>query len=378
MKILLVGEYSRLHNTLKEGLQHLGHDVFLIGTGDGFKNYPVDRNYKAKWFTKSWLDLFVKAFYRLTSINLIKVETAFRFHKLLPQLKDFDVVQLINETPINTHTSLELWLLKKLFRSNNKVFLLSCGTDYTSVAYAHTKKFRYSILTPLHENPKLKSHYKFILKYLSEKHQKLHRYIFDHVEGVIASDLDYHIPLTGHPKYLGMIPNPINTVDLKFSPVQIDDKIVIFHGINRSNYIKKGTVFFEEALDIIQKKYSEKVTVISVENIPYKDYINLYNTAHIVLDQVYAYDQGYNALEAMAKGKIVFTGAETEWLEHYNLDENAVAINALPNSQSIADQLESLILKPSQINVIADNARKFIEKEHHYISIAQRYLDVWN
>jgi hypothetical protein len=30
-------------------------------------------------------------------------------------------------------------------------------------------------------------------------------------------------------------------------------------------------------------------------------YINSYNKAHILLDQVYAYDQGYNALEAMAK-----------------------------------------------------------------------------
>jgi len=36
---------------------------------------------------------------------------------------------------------------------------------------------------------------------------------------------------------------------------------------------------------------------------------------------VYAYDQGFNALEAMAKGKVVFTGAEKEWLELYNLEE---------------------------------------------------------
>ena len=42
MKILLVGEFSRLHNSLKEGLLALNHDVLLIGEGDNFKNYPID------------------------------------------------------------------------------------------------------------------------------------------------------------------------------------------------------------------------------------------------------------------------------------------------------------------------------------------------
>ena len=42
MRILLVGEYSRLHNSLKEGLQQLGHEVTIIATGDYFKNFPAD------------------------------------------------------------------------------------------------------------------------------------------------------------------------------------------------------------------------------------------------------------------------------------------------------------------------------------------------
>ena len=48
MRILLLGEYSRLHNTLKEGLIALGHQVILVGSGDGFKNYPVDYSILAK------------------------------------------------------------------------------------------------------------------------------------------------------------------------------------------------------------------------------------------------------------------------------------------------------------------------------------------
>ena len=62
-------------------------------------------------------------------------------------------------------------------------------------------------------------------------------------------------------------------------------------------------VFFEKALAIIQQKYQDKIDVFVTENVPYNDYINRYNQAHIVLDQLYGHDQGSNALEAMAKGK---------------------------------------------------------------------------
>src|SRR5690606_5214361 len=139
---------------------------------------------------------------------------------------------------------------------------------------------------------------------------------------------------------------------------------------------KKGNKFFDEALEIIKEKYSEKVMIHRAENIPYNEYITLYDSCHILLDQVYAYDQGYNALEAMSKGKVVFTGAEKEFLEHYNLMEDEVCINALPNMQSIVEKLEWLILNPEKIKEISKSARSFIEKEHHYIQVAKCCLDI--
>ena len=377
MRILLVGEYSRLHNTLKEGLIALGHEVTLVGTPDGFKGFPVDHNYQSQLFSKSWLQPLVKLINKLTSINLIKVERAYRFKKLVPKLVNYDIVQLINERPINVSPSKEIKLLEILFQHNKKVFLLSCGTDYMSVKYAMDKKYVYSILTPLHENSALKKQYQFILKYLSEEHQKLHQFIYQNSNGLIASDMDYHLPLQGHKNYLGLIPNPINTDKIKYIPLDFDKKITIFHGINRTNYTKKGNRFFEDALQLIANKHADKVHIITAENTPYTEYIELYNSAHIVLDQVYAYDQGYNALEAMAKGKVVFTGAEHQWLKHYNLEENTVAINALPNTKHIAKTLEWLIQNPEKIKNISKNARAFIEKEHHYTLIAKRYIETW-
>jgi glycosyltransferase involved in cell wall biosynthesis len=377
MKILLVGEYSRLHNSLKEGLIEHGHKVTLIGNRDGFKNYDVDIDISPRFFKHPSLMVFVKALNKLFGLNLISLENAYIFHKTLPQLKGYDVVQLYNESCIKSYSKLEIYLLKKLIRNNRKFFLLSCGIDYLSVKYAYEKKFRYSILSPYHENKGLKKYYKYILEKLKPSHQRLHRFLFSQVNGVIASDLDYHLPLLGNPSYKGLIPNPINTKKIDYIPVKTDGKIIIFHGVNKDSYIKKGNKFFDEALAIINEKHPEKVVIHRTENIPYNEYISLYDSCHILLDQVYAYDQGYNALEAMAKGKVVFTGAEKEFLEHYKLKEDEVCINALPNTQSIVEKLEWLILNPEKIKEISIKARSFIEKEHHYIQVAKRYLDVW-
>jgi hypothetical protein len=48
-----------------------------------------------------------------------------------------------------------------------------------------------------------------------------------------------------NPKYSGLIPNPINTTKIDFKPLEIEDKIIIFHGINKQITIK-GNDFFEK------------------------------------------------------------------------------------------------------------------------------------
>lgn len=377
MRVLLIGEFSRLHNTLKEGLIALNQDVTLVGTNDGFKNFPVDLNFEATFFSKPALRPLVKAIDKITAINLVQIENAFRFYRLLSFLKDYDVVQLINENSIKTHPKLEIWLLKRLKKQNKKLFLMSCGADHSSIKFAVDKKLKYSILTPYLQDKTLKDQYRFMLRYLSQPYVKLHEYLFQNVVGVIASDLDYHLPLKGNKKYLGMIPNPINTDELAFEIPKITDKIVIFHGINKANRFKKGSDFFEKALSLISKKYKDKIEVIITEDLPYNDYIKSYKSCHILLDQVYAYDQGFNALEAMAMGKVVFTGAEQEWLEHYKLEEDTVAINAEPSAEQIARKLESLINNPEKIIEISKNARQFVQNEHNYLVSAQKYIYVW-
>lgn len=378
MRILLVGEFSRLHNSLKEGLVQLGHEVVLVNNGDGFKNYPTDISYKAQFFKSKTGNIPRQIWYRLFKFDLAQLEFGIRFYFKLKHLKGFDLVQLINEAPIQTLPSWEMNLLKRLISQNKKTFLLCSGVDYITMNYMLEKKERYSIMNPYFEGiPEAKIQYDSMFEFISDGHKKVHDYLYETINGVIASDLDYVNPLKDNPKFLGMIANPINIDSIPSEETKIEDKIVIFLGINTGNSFKKGVHFFEKALEKIQELYPEKVEIIITKNIPYGDYLQYYSRAHILLDQIYAFDQGYNALEAMARGKVVFTGAEKEFTDYYSLKENEVAINALPDVAYLVEKLSHLIENPSEIEQIGKKAIQFIQREHHYIIQAQKYADVW-
>ncbi len=377
MKILLVGEYNKAQLNIKKGLEILGHEAIVVGTTDGFKKVDVDVEIK-DYFTSYLLKKIRVLLYLIFKIDLLAISVKRQLKSKKAQLSNYDIVQLVNEAPFSferrSHRQIFDWL--KAW-NDCPFYLLSCGLDYPSVSYAYNKKFRYSILTPYFESKGSKKDFSPALSYITTEHLKLHTHIFKAIEGVISNDLDYHIPLLEHPKYLGMIPHAIDLSELRFKTPIIEDKIIIFHGINTYNYYKKGNDIFEEALNIVSKKYASRIEIITAKNLPYKDYIKSFDKAHILLDQVYAYDQGFNALEAMAKGKVVFTGAEQEWLDYFQIAEDTVAINALPDAEKIARKLEWLILNAEKITEIALNARRFVETHHDHRLCAQQYLSLW-
>ena len=378
MKILLLGEYSRLHNSLKEGLVSLGHEVTIVASGDDFKKYDTDYTIDSRFFSRFWFIRKAKNLvYKITSIDLEKIERAVRFYFLLPKLKGFHHVQLINSDAIETYPFLARFLYKKTFKNIESRSLLVCGDETPVIDYLLKKELKYSVLTPYFENATLRKQFEFPLKYRTKRYRKTFDWLHKNCNALIASDLDYKIPLEAMEYKTHFIPNPINTDTIEFKKLEINTKVVLFLGINRGSSIKKGISFFEKALTLIKEKYNDKVEIIITENVPYHQYISLYNKAHILLDQVYAYDQGYNALEAMAKGKVVFTGAENEFTKQYNLTER-VAVNALPDVDSLVNELSFLIENPEEIIAIGKRARTFIEKEHHYIKIAEKYVEAWN
>ncbi|MGV3696159.1 glycosyltransferase [Flavobacterium sp.] len=375
MKILLIGEYSRLHNSLKEGLQKLGNEVTLLGFKDGFKDYPVDFPLEKKW-DSGMLKKVKLLVLVLTGFDISSYLTYRQFWKSKEHFKDFDVVQLINENSFLCDYRYEKKILDFLFGNNKKVFLLSCGDDYVYVDYNFKHPENPSIVQPYLAGKINDKDFTNVLKYRTKPYEILHHYLYKNIRGVIATDVDYHIPLQNHTKYLGLIPSPINLDKFPERDLDTSGMIVIFLGINRESYLKKGHDFFEKALEIINEKYGHKVEIMKSENLPYHKFIKIYDLAHILLDQLYGHDQGSNGLESMAKGKAVFTNASVAFEKYYHLTER-IAVNGLPDVEYLVSELSFLIDNPDEIKAMGRRARAFIEKKHDYLKIAEKYLETW-
>ena len=64
----------------------------------------------------------------------------------------------------------------------------------------------------------------------------------------------------------------------------------------------------------------------------------------------------------MAKGKVVFTGAEKEWLDYYEASEDTIAINALPDIKTLpwpdlcfAEDSDEQFRKHDSVNVFKNS-----------------------
>jgi glycosyltransferase involved in cell wall biosynthesis len=375
MRILLVGEYSGFHNSLKHGLQHLGHQVTIVGDGDGFKRFAVDVEVGSTYFEQSWLHRKIKvAWWRLTGFNLEDHLKLARFRENENLLKNHDIVQFINSNSFGCQPDVERIMIDFLLENNGKSFLIACGDDYEYTQYLTEKHKGYSILDVVKQNPKNKKELLHTYKYLESGYRDNYFKLVDASEKVIPSNTDYAMALKNQSKATAIIPAAINCSKFQLEQNKNLDKIQIFMGINRGNYWKKGICYFEEALEIIKRKYTDKIQITVAESLPYKEYITKYKNAHILLDQVLCYDQGYNALEAMAQGKVVFSGGSSIYLKAHDL-KSVPVIDAQPDVAYLVDQLSLLIDQPEKIIEIGKAASKHVNDHHHSITIAKVYQD---
>lgn len=363
MKILLIGEYSRLHLTLAEGLRKLGHTVTVASDGDGFKNYSRDIDISRR--SSAISD---------TAISLVKTAQAFR------QFKGYDIVQINNPcfTPQNVIVNKQLY--KYLRKHNPKVFLGAFGEDAIWMRASLNKNlFRYSEFQidnkPINSGI-LESMEK---KWLNNKTEQFNRYIADTADGIIACLYEYYTAYKNDYQAKSVyIPLPINTDRLSYKPLNnTPQKISFFIGINKDRSQFKGTDILEKALIRLKEHYPNEIVIKRAESISYDTYNEMMEEAHVVLDQLYSYTPAMNALTAMASGKIVISGGEPEMYELLGEKQNHPIINVYPNEDDVFNKLEHLINHKHLLPHLSASSRLFIEKHHSYTEIAKQYLSFW-
>lgn len=359
MKILLIGEFSNLHSTLAAGLKSLGHDVTVVSDGCGWMENDSDI-----YLSRSGYDLYNSIKY------LGKVHNNFR------KFKNYDVVQINNPSFLDLNIQRNLYFYRFLQKNNAKVFLGAFGSDYFwEKTCLENKILKYSDLfigkAPL-------DIYK--CSWAGTQLEEANIEIAETCNGIISCLYEYKIAYEPYYKEkLKYIPLPINTDLLHYvQKGNNEEKIKFFIGIQKLKTKLKGTDLMLEMLTKIQEAYPKEVLINKVESVPWSQYVKIMTESDVILDQLYSYTPAMNGLIAMAQGLVLVGGGEPEMYELLNEKNNFPIINVFPSREDIYDKLEKLILNKKNIPEISQNSRKFIEKHHDYINVAQQYLDFWN
>ncbi len=364
MKILLLGDYSNVHATLAKGLRQLGHEVTVASDGDGWKNYPRD------------VDLY-------RDMNWGRLKTLRYLWRLIKEFRKFrgyDVVQLINPIFVPLKAERIMPLYNYLRRHNKRVFLGAYGMDYYWVLTGlDCSTFRYSDFNLGPEVRESEDNDMWIREWLRGKKGEVNQYIAKDCDGIVAGLYEYYVSYAPHfQDKTQFIPFPIVPCN-EVSPLNKEpQRIRFFIGIQKSRSAYKGTDIMLRALERVAQELPEQCDIVKVENAPFAEYVKLMNGSDVILDQLYSYTPAMNALEAMARGLIVVGGAEPEHYDLMNEHELHPIINVQPNEESVYQALKELALHPERIPQLKQDSVNYILKHHDYVTIAQRYLEIWS
>ena len=355
MKILLLGEFSGLHKNLKEGLVELGHNVTTVSYGDGWKNIESDINFGS---SKKGLSG--------------KVEKIFKMLKVIPKLKNYDVVQIIAPILFPRSLVLNRLIFNFVFAHNIKVFLVGAGStpNVSATADFLETKFKY----PQLYNAMKKS--SPLMWGQTKKGRKYNDWILDKVHGLIPITYEYAQGYRdiNYSKLCQTIPAPININKIQYEDNIVGKKLIIFHGLNREEI--KGTPIIRVAMEKLQREYPCEVQCIIDGKMPLEVYLKFLKRVNVVIDQAYTASVGINAVYSLALGKVVLGGGEQEFLQEFNL-ESSPLIPIKPTVEDIYNQLEQILKRKNEILEMGKASRRFVEQLYDYRKVAQLYIDAW-
>ena len=357
MKILLIGEYSNVHNTLAKGMRELGHRVTLASDGDSWKNYPRD------------IDLKREPGHRM--------QFMWRLIKTLPHMRGYDIVQIINPMFLELKAERILPIYKYLRRHNKKVVMGAFGMDYYWVTVnTLIRPLRYSDFNIGDQVRTDEQANLYRDEWILTAKNDLNTYIAKDCDGIPACLYEYWATYNEVPELrdkMRFIPLPIVMPDI-YRTNFYGGPLKVFIGISKGRSAYKGTDIMLSAAQALKEKYPEQLDLRVAEGVPFSEYQRMMDGSDAILDQLYSYTPSMNSLLAMSKGIIVIGGGEPENYEILGETELRPIINVQPNYQSVYDELEQLILHPERISDLKKQSVEYIRRHHDYLKVAEQYI----
>ena len=362
MKILLLGEYSNVHATLARGLRQLGHQVTVASNGDYWKDYPRDIDLARHEGTLGGLRL------------------AARLLSLLPRLRGYDVVQLVNPVFADHKAERLLPMYRYLRRHNGKVVLGAMGMDWYWVHTCTTEKpLRYSDFNIGEQLRTDETALREQREWLGTPKERLNRLIADDCDAIVTILYEYDVCYRPHfPEKTHFIPLPIGSMCpirtiSPISPIGPMSPIKLFIGISRGRSAYKGTDIMLRAAENIVARYPDRVDLCKAEGIPFYEYQQLIEGSDVLLDQLYSYTPSMNTLLAMSKGIVCVGGGEPENYEIIGETELRPIVNVQPTYESVYHELEQHVLHPERLPELKRQSIEYVHRHHDYVKVARQY-----
>lgn len=356
MKILLIGEASGVHYNLKKGLLNLGHDakhMILYGAAQGRAN---DGSFSPEGTG------IIGGIKR----NIFPLITA-------KNLEHYDIINFVNTITAVHGQYTKYFDLPILSKKANKISYYSVGCDQLGLIRRSNLKFDYSpCATCLSSGEGLGVDCEKILNPIYDKSVKRADKFFDvAASGMIEYD---HVSDIFKDKFFARIPLPIDIEKIKFNSVKKTKKITIAHTPTRRGF--KGTDVVLEAMKIL-KKQRQDFDFIIVEKLSFQEYVKVMENVDIVIDQVYSQSPGMNALEMIAAGKIVLTGATDLGKSYFDFMQNFPGFDASPNPIQLANKISEILDNKNMFTVWAESGREYIKINHNCTTVANQFVSLW-
>ena len=362
MKILFVGDYSNLHATLAAELRRRGHEATVVSDGGGYQHTDCDILLQRGPET-------LGAFRYLRDI-----------FEILPQLRGYDVVQLINPHFFKLRPGKLRYFFSALKRQNGAICLTLAGNDHIFVrACTRTNLFPYSEFrigstpTPFaSECPERER------GYMRPDVERYDRWIFDSIDGAMSVLYEYDLAARGELgdrlTYTGI---PIDTRLFQPSALPQAEQKIILVGTRPGMATQKGTGILAHAARRIEAETGGEWRLVETGGLSLREYMDFVRRSHIVLDQLYALSPATNALGAMACGRLAASGGSEEY---YNFIGEHKLRPIVPVSPD-ADPFEALLpvlTDPEDILRRAREGRELVERHNDVRVVASRFIDAWS
>lgn len=366
MKILILGEASFVHSTLRDALRSLGHDVILVSDGNNGRGCPrdIDVERNPRWGKLGGLMVLWKLL-----VNIGK-------------LRGNDVVLIHNYQFVPLKARWNALILDFLKR-NNRLIAKGCYGDDPQVLERQLVGVpRYSDMYWRGEPQNIVENAARLAEQRLPEIMEIWRKSTDEADVLLPCLYEYYLSYDVEPfrHKLVYMPLPIEIPQGGVHVKGIGKQIKVLVGVQSKRDYIKGARKIGEMVEEVARRNPGRLDIRYVEDVPYNEYYTMLDDADVQVDQLYSFTPSMNSLAAMARGTVVIGGGEEDFYDFIGEKELRPIINVSPE-KSFEDNvkaIEAALIPEGNVERLSRQSIEFIRRHNDSLKVAECHIELYH